>query len=205
MPKTFIAIIFLVGSIAVGVLYVWPQWTHYHGLRQEIDDLVAISGEFDDLIKNRDALLSAINSVSRENLARLEQALPVGAHASEFLVSLESYTTGNGVSLKRVDLASPVEERRPAGQEKPQGGQTGQNPVPSQPKPVAASSAPRTEKQIAELPFTIQVSGSYDAFKKFLGALEHNVRLIDIQEISFSSGARADILDFTLKAKTYYQ
>ena len=196
----------------MAVFYVRPQWTQLSDMDRRISDLAAVSMQYDDLIKNRDALLASINSISKENLDRVDSALPLGAHASEFLVSLESYTVGNAVSLKRVDLVSPSGEKKSSSSAPAASGQTGESktagtPVPSQPKPAAGSTAsPKPESSVAELPFSVEVSGSYDALKKFLSALEHNIRLIDVSDISFNAPAKAgDPMSFTLKAKTYYQ
>ena len=210
MSRTLFAILFFISALIVGVFYTWPQWTQLSAMSKTIDDLTAISQQYDDLIKNRDALLSSINSISKENLDRVDQALPLGSHASEFLVALESYTVANGMALKRVDLASPADEVKmpPVSVPKAAGEVTlPQNPVPSQPQPAAAVRAVSSPaKAIGELPFSIEVSGSYDALKKFLAGIEHNIRLIDISEIAFSAPAKAESpLDVTMKAKTYYQ
>ena len=214
MSRTLFSIVFLIGAVIVGVFYAWPQWTQLSLTSRAIDDLTAVSKQYDDLIKNRDALLASINSISKENLDRLDQALPLGSNASEFLVALESYTASNGVALKRVDLASPAEEAKPsAAVPSASAPRPVQNPVPFQPKPqsnpqpaIFASASSGGEKAIGELPFSIGVSGSYSALKKFLGGLERNIRLIDVSEISFSSPAKADeSMDVTLRAKTYYQ
>lgn len=209
MSRTLIAIVFLIASIVLGVFYASPQWTRLAETSRQIDDLTAASGQYDDLIKNRDALLASINAISKENLSRVDVALPVGAHPSEFLVALESYTVANGVSLKRVDLVSPSSEKKSSASAGPGASakQPAASPVPSQPKPATpGASAPKTESAVSELPFGIEVSGSYEALKKFLAALEHNIRLIDVGEISFNAPIKAaDPMTFTLKAKTYYQ
>ena len=204
MTKTFIGVVFLIASIALWFLYVRPQWQHYGDISQEIQDLSAISQEFDDLSKNRDTVLSSMTSISPENLNRADAALPNGAHASEFLVSLEGYTLGSGVSLKQVDLASPSEEKK---SENTVTAAPTQSSRSSQPKPTGTNvGSVSTKKSVGELPFSIHIAGSYDAVKKFIAAVERNIRLIDVQDVSFTAGEKVtDVMDVTIKAKTYYQ
>ena len=88
MSRTILAIVFLIAAIVLGVFYVSPQWTQLSDTGRQVSDLAAVSQQYDDVIKNRDALLASINSISKENLDRLDDALPLGPNASEFLVAL---------------------------------------------------------------------------------------------------------------------
>lgn len=54
------------------------------------------------------------------------------------------------------------------------------------------------------LALSINVSGSYEAFQVFLDALERNLRLMDVVDISFGGGEKDDY-QFTLRVRTYYQ
>jgi len=46
-------------------------------------------------------------------------------------------------------------------------------------------------------------SGSYPSFKNFLVALEKNSRIIEVENISFSTPKEGEIFDFNLTIKTY--
>lgn len=180
----------LAGTLVVGLFYLGPAWSDFRALRTGNQELSDISEELDNLIQNRDALINSINTISKDDLARLDRALPQGPHASEFLVSLENLAKQYGIVLKRVDLASFVEAKLKAG---------------GQPRPGGTTLTSPPRGGITAFPATINIIGTYPAFKSFLGALEQNLRIIDIQDISFSTAAKADVFDFTLSAKTYYQ
>ena len=214
MSRTILAFIFLIAAFVLGVFYVSPQWTQLSDADRRISDLSAVSQQYDEVIKNRDALLASINSISKDNLDRVDGALPLGAHAADFLVAMESYTIGNAVVLKRIDLVSPSSGDKSENKTKTASFATPGSgaPVPSpatraQPSPSAGNkAAPKEENAVSELPFSVEVLGSYGALKKFLSALELNIRLIDISEISFNAPTKADDpVSFALKAKTYYQ
>lgn len=211
MSRTLLAIIFFIAALGAGVFYAWPQWNQFLDVSREVGDLTAVSQQYDDLVKNRDALLSSLNAISKDNMDRVDSALPLGARASEFLVALESYTVGAGVTLKRVDLVSPSAEKKQSAEHpsSARGVQGAQIPSPSQPQPKpsgAGGGAQKPKQEVSELPFGIEVAGSYEGIKKFLAALEHNIRLIDVSEISFNAPAKAgEPFSVSLKAKTYYQ
>ncbi len=197
MPRIFIATILFAAALLSGLFYLSPEWDRFQTLRGEVAELEAISAEFDELIDNRDKLLSLVNSISKENLGRVDRMLPQGPHASDFLVSMEAITIENAIALRRIDLVSPEGEKS-----EPQAQRPG---TPGTPRPTGAAVSPRSVKETQALPFNLQVAGSYASFKKFLRGLERNLRLIDVEDISFSAGSKGEISDFTLKAKTYYQ
>lgn len=188
MPRLFITIILLLGSVLLGLFYLGPNFTHFRTLQKEVADLRNISAELDELIENRDALLDLINSVSRGDLGRIGEALPQGANSSEFLVTLEALAKRNNLVLRRVDLASPQEAQTRGGQPKPGG--------------ISNPPAPATVK---ELPISMSVAGSYESFKQFLAELERNLRIADVESLSFTSPALPAQFEFSIRGKTYYQ
>ena len=198
MPRIVIAVILFIAAILLGVFYLRPEWDRFQGLKSDIAELEAISGEFDELIANRDHLLSLINSISKENLSRVDRLLPQGPHGSDFLVSMEALTIQNAIALRRIDLVSPDADRSEA---QPQA----ISAAPGTPRPSGAASSPRAAKEVQTLPFNLHIAGSYAGFKKFLQGLERNPRLINVENISFSASSKGEISEFTLKAETYYQ
>jgi len=189
LPRLFLIIFLLFGTGVIGLFYLGPEWQKFQTLRQENEELQQTGQEFDSLTERRDALIEEINAISKEQRNIIGQALPEGPAAADFLVGLEAMTKKNGVALKRVDLASTVEVKGGAGQPKTGG--------------VIASS--RAKGIILEFPVSLNVASSYESFKEFLKNLERNLRLIDVQEISFIAPPKGGTFDFTLRLKTYFQ
>lgn len=54
-----------------------------------------------------------------------------------------------------------------------------------------------------EIPITVQVTGSYEAIKKFVGNLERSIRPIQVTNVSFSG--TNDNIQAQIQATTYYQ
>ncbi|MBM3257972.1 MAG: hypothetical protein FJZ05_02040, partial [Candidatus Nealsonbacteria bacterium] len=66
---------------------------------------------------------------------------------------------------------------------------------------VAAVSSMTNVKEIS---MSLKVSGSYSALKSFLAVLEKSARLIEIEDISFSSPTNnQDLFSFSLKVKIH--
>lgn len=203
MSRILVTIVLGIGAGVLIGFYVRPEWAHFNSLGQEIAELEEISREFDELIASRDSLLERVNSISKEDIDRLNRVLPQGAQASDFLVTLESLALESGAALRRIDITGLAGETKPSTQVSTQ--------LPSQPRPVsgtAASGSKKESEKAEDFPFTLQVAGPYPAFKEFLARLEKNMRLIDVENISFASGGikgEGEALEFSIKAKTYYQ
>lgn len=189
MSKVFITIALIFGSVVGGFFYMKPAWQEFQTIRGETEALRQTSIELDQLLENHDKIVQTINSISKEDIRRIDQAFPTGPKSGDFLVLLETLSLKRNLNLKRVDLASLSELKDSKAQPRP-GGLT------------LPTAAPGT---IKEFPITLSIGGSYDALKGFLADLEKNVRLIDIQSISFAAPGRPDQFEFTLRGKTYYQ
>ena len=190
MPKLLIAIFLLAGAALTGYIFLYPAWQEFQSLRQENLELQQESAEFDFLTQKRDALMKEVNSISKEQREALDKAIPTGAKAAEFMVDLEAITKKRGMALKRIDLAGTVEVKASA---------------PGQPVTSRTPAAELTKKTVLEFPVGLNIAGSYEAFKELLQDVEKNLRLIDIQDISFVAPAKSDTFDFNLKIKTYFQ
>jgi len=68
--------------------------------------------------------------------------------------------------------------------------------------PFTISSSPDFPN-LQETVFNVAVAGSYSSFKNFLAVLEKSARLIEIENISFSSPAKGELVVFNLKLKVY--
>ncbi len=190
MAKLFITLILLFGVVVIGIFYLGPAWSNYQTLRQDAESLRAISSEFDELIKNRDALIDAINSISKSDLDRIDRSLPRGPQTAEFLVILDKIAAENRIALKNIDLTPPSAPQAIS---------------PGQPRPATSPQTLKSSGSFQELPISLATVGSYEAFKNFLTSLEKNIRIIDLQNVSFGAPDQNNNINFSVKAKTYYQ
>lgn len=70
-------------------------------------------------------------------------------------------------------------------------------------KSYSLGSFPKEESGIKEFSLSLGLSGSYSAFKDFLFVLERSSRLIELENVSFSSPEQGKPSDFNLGIKVY--
>lgn len=201
MPRIFVTIVLIVVTIAIAVFYLGDELAKFSNIRKEIDELSKISVELDELTKDRDRLVETINSLSQEDLTRISQAIPLGPKAADMMVLMENLTISHSMVLNRIDLAGFTAVKT---------GESG-GAVPTQPRPGTLSSfKPKSNVSVKDFPLSMNVGGTYETFKEFLRDIEHNLRIVDIEDLSFSAsggvaGNKSPTVDFSIKAKTYYQ
>lgn len=188
MIKFSITILLLSGIVVLGVFYLKPEWQMFQNLRTENEDLQQTSEEFDGLIQSRDTLIETINVISAEHRKLIDQALPRGPAGADLLVSLEGLSKQNGLALKRADLTSTITTKQIAGGQPKTSGQPTVQPT-----------------TISEFPINLNLTGPYTSFKRFLENVEKNIRLLEVENITFITPSKGDVFDFNLRLKTYYQ
>lgn len=175
----FITIAILIAIVLVVKFLIMPAY-------EDVSSLRAVRDEKKDIIIELGNFIKKI-AEWRDNFAKFEEgrakmnlALPSGEDFPNLIVSLENLAGSSGVILGSIDFGAAVRGRS-----------------------IAAKS---DEVNALASDLTIQVSGTYEAFKAFLDKVESNARVVDIQSISFSSNTdKAGIFDFTILAKVYRQ
>ncbi|OGF87205.1 hypothetical protein A3B19_03140 [Candidatus Giovannonibacteria bacterium RIFCSPLOWO2_01_FULL_46_32] len=183
--KVALTIIFL--AAAVGLIF-WaarPIWNDVLGLRAEIGVIEDTLARLHELEGLRDELLNAYNSIPRSKVERLYDLLPQKPDSGNILVALERIARDRGVRLRRVDFIKDSQAAAP------------QTAGP-------ARIAVKEEAAANTISYSFTLSASYESFRSFLAALEKNLRVADVTDISFTGGS-SNLFEFTLKAKSYYQ
>ncbi|MBI3420928.1 MAG: hypothetical protein HY006_02590 [Candidatus Sungbacteria bacterium] len=223
--RSLIPFVLIAGTILIGIFYLRPTWDEFQQLRQETKRLQELSGEFDELEQQRDALFAKLTAVPKENLIRAEQIIPKGEHLLDYLISLESATRQRGIALNSVTISTPSDGRQTSA--KPIQRPPAEEPLPRvSPKPapdttgsVASSQVPRSLDILADVkPLAVLndlevgagISGEYGPIKDFLSDMESHLRLTDIQTLNFSSPNKSEqnerlVFSVTVKFKTYFQ
>lgn len=181
-----LTIIFL--AAAVGLIF-WaarPIWSDILSLRAEIGAIEDTLARLHELEGLRDELLNTYNSVPRSKIERLYDLLPPKPDSGNILVALEKIARDRGVRLRRVDFIKD----------------SGQQAVQQAAGP--ARIAVKEEAAANVISYSFAISASYESFRSFLAALEKNLRVADITDVSFTGGS-SNLFEFTLKAKSYYQ
>lgn len=178
MFRSILSIIFIAAAIIIFFTWTQPYIKEIRDLRSQSNIINENLANLKELQSMRDEILSKYNSISQLDLDRLNKTLPSQANAIELIIEIENIAKGNGMSLKNIDASVPEEKQ----------------------------SAQITDKtKIANtIPVTIRLTGPYSSFIAFLENLEKNLRLVDIEKITFLSGD-VDLYEYNITAVTYWK
>lgn len=195
MSKNFISLLLLI--VAVAVFWVWskPYFGEIDLLRVEkkaIEESLANSRELQEL---RDGLLQKYNLISLENSSRLSKLLPTSAEITKLMVELENIAQATGVRIKRINaigIQQPSQPTSKAGSVSFAFQEQAEN--------LLLAGVPPYQSAIVNMVF----STSYEGFRAFLEELQRSLRLMNVDDISFSA-AEANLYEFTIKAEIYFK
>lgn len=173
--------ILLVGSaIGLFALYTNPTYQATKAVATQTSDYDDALNKSQELKKVRDQLLSKRNTFSSENVQKLEEVLPDNVDNIRLIININNIAARHGLTLKNVELGSVSD------------GITERN----------AAAAGSSGSPVGSVEVGFSVSASYENFLAFLVDLEHSLRLVDVQSISFKSELGA--ADYSLKIRTYW-
>lgn len=187
MPVVLIGI-----AVAGFFLFTRPLYQSISGLKVE-------SASYDEALSNskaleneRDKLTAKYNSISAENLLKIQKLLPDNIDNIRLILEIEKIAAPYGMVLKDVKYdTNETAAAPPAGTI--QGGGL----------PAAGHSL----YGVWNLEFS--TSGTYDNFLNFTRDLESNLRIVDISSVSFSSdtdpkAGPSGVYNYNFKIKTYW-
>ena len=182
--KTVITIVLLLASVGLIFFAAKPAWSNITSLRAEQAAVQDSLSRLKDLQNLRDDLIKTYNEIPRSKIDRLYDLLPQKPDSGNILVMLEKLTRDRNIRLRRVEFikeASSVSQSAGAGK-------------------IVTKEAPKFNT----ISYSFTISAPYEGFRSLLSAMEKNLRIIDVTDISFAGGA-SNLFEFTLKAKSYYQ
>ncbi|MBU0476410.1 type 4a pilus biogenesis protein PilO [Patescibacteria group bacterium] len=175
MPRPFIITIIILSVLVSGVFIIWPEYQELTDSRRKIEEKKAE-------VEIKKEYFSHLSEVSQnleeysEELSKINSALPNNPSIPALFDFLQKAASQNGLVLKNIGSFSLISQK-PAQQSAPKPGE------------IAVSNFPasRAEVKMTEIYLDISLSGSYSSFKNFLSTLEKSSRLIEVENISFSS------------------
>ena len=193
MNKSIVASLILLAVLTIGIFLILPKYQELKAFKIKIDEkrdeLQYKEEYFSDLQETSDRLKDY-----KEELEKIESALPDNPSLPSFFNFLQKATSQNGLILKNLGSFSivlpSISSVKKTVEEK-----------------ATEKNVKETEKKIPKvkkISLAIEVSGSYSSFKNFLESLEKSARLIEVENISFSSPKPGEeTFSYTLKLKTF--
>ena len=159
------AAIFL-GAALAGWFWVWGNVADVSYLRGQIN----LRRGTMDLEKEIIQKLNSINQVldsQKSNVERLGQAIPTTEERPEIISMMEQLASQNGLNLKNIDITALTEETRPV--------QTSKN-----------EKSNLSSQTLRRLNINLSLAGNYSSLKSWLEAVEKNLRIVDVKDVSIS-------------------
>jgi len=186
--RLLISLIILIVAITLVFLAVSPLWSAVVRLKTEIVEKEKGIAKIEELLSKTEQLKKEYQE-TEEAAQKVLLSLPKEEDIPYLLVQFESLASTNGLLLSSVKFNPIVEEKK---------------------KSVSALQS--DEKISGDFPkslINMKLSGSYDAFKSFLSALENSVRIIDVQLIKFNAPGdtalvELGVFEFDLDIVVYY-
>ena len=180
MSRFSAALILIAIAALVGYFLLRPQWAGIQVDRLEIQRLHDVSKELEDLIALRDDLIAEYASIPDEDFRKIQDAVPDGFATGDYLVDLETIAQRNGMALTQVDFTTT----RPG---------------------AAASAGAAANNRYATLPIALAVNGTYTSFRSFLADIERNLRLTEVNSMTFSGVGSTQPFGISLSGEIYYR
>ncbi len=183
--KNIISFISLVGGLALIFFLISPLWSSIKILKAELI-------EQENKISKVEELLTRVQQIEQDyqvlenDALKIFSALPEEENLPRLLVQFNALASNNGLLLESIKFGQIDQE-------------TNQSKIFS---------------NFPSLSVDVALTGSYNAFKGYLAALENNIRSMDARSIKFGitkTGEETDILaslgifEFDLGVSVYYQ
>lgn len=194
MLRSILPITLILGSIALLLLFVMPNYRKVADLRLQVTEKNYTLDQARVLETEREELTNKYNEISIDNRVRLEKLLPDNVDNIRLILEINDVVaSAYGMTLKDIKY-----EPEKADSSKTTTGNNNQNSPQNDTNPYGTWN----------LEFSTE--GSYNNFLNFLNALEHNLRLVDISSIQFDSDVEkdkknpGDVYKYSFKIKTYW-
>lgn len=157
-------------------LLIFPLYDRIVFSRADIAENEKIISELNYLIQKIDQWRNQVGE-RKAGIDKLNLALPSEKAIPDFIISLRSLAGSSGMIIE--DITVQVDKK---------------------------ISVLSDKNDVEIFNIILKINGTYLAFKSFLSDLEKNVRVADIQSITFepATNSSSSTLDFTINLKLYY-
>jgi len=188
MFKTILSVVLLITSIAI--FFVWTQnfYLDIQSLTEKKDSLDNLLYRSSEIKQERDDLNTSYKSISVKDLSNLDTIIPLKANPIRYILEMENIVLESRMLLKDIGVQVPEETADTSNTK----------------KFVFGSQKVKGEEFYGTIPIKIKIAGAYEDFYSFIGKMEKNLRLTDIDALSFNSN-ETGVYEFEIGANIYYQ
>ncbi len=179
--------ILIAAAIGLFTLYTNGQYQEIKGLQAQMRAFDDALDKAKDLKSKRDALLAKRNTFSTENVQKLERILPDNVDNIRFIIDINSVAARRNLSLNNVSLGTLSDSKAKRST-----------------LAVGASG-----ELVGSAVISFGLKATYDEFLVFLQDLEHSLRIVDVEKISFTplgedEAGSVGKYNFSMTIRTYW-
>ncbi len=174
--SNIVSIVLLIASIGLFFGYIDPTYSDVKGMFAEKSELDNALAHSKDLQKERDALLVKYNLMPKADREMLTKLVPDGIDNVRLIIDLDEMAKKYGMRIRnfRADTAEK------------------------------SDTLGKSSDANGTLTLSFSTTASYNTFLSFLKDLEHSLRIIDINAVTFSSSDTNTLYDYNVTVKTYW-
>lgn len=185
-----IVLLLVVGAFVIFFQLIRPAYEEAQVIRSEIISREMFVNQQEDAIAEVQKLIASYQSEQGVQES-VNQALPQAPDFAGALYQINGIGTGDGISLQSLAISAPTLSTT-----KPDARATSTTAVGTLVEPIGT------------LTFQLKFTGKYEDIKTFLGDLENNIRLFDVQSVAIQPAgpkAGANLFTVDMAVTTYYQ
>jgi Tfp pilus assembly protein PilO len=186
--RLILPISFIIISIILLFTAVNPFYKDVSSLRDNVESYNLALDNSTNLQKTQDALIETYKGISQEDKDKLAHFLPNTVNNINFILEIEQIANNNNIQVKNIKFDTKDLDSKDTSSKDP--------------------SKKKSSASYGTFPVEFSVDTTYPMFLKFLKDLESNLRLIDVQTVSFkvsdTSKGNDGVLSFSLRVQTYW-
>ncbi len=179
--RLLLPVILVIAAIGLFVMYTNPTYQGLKGMQAEVSAYNDALDKSQELKGLRDKLQSARNAFSPQDEQKLIRLLPDQVDNIRLIIDINNIAARRGLVLSNVAL-----------------GEVSQSSAAAHSLAVGPSSDP-----VGSVSLGFSVVATYEDFLAFLQDIEHSLRILDIEKLTFGGG-QAGTYSFDLTIRTYW-
>lgn len=182
MFKGIVSLLLIVGA---GVIFFTQTKNYFPEIKAVRGQISIYNKTIETIISVKssiDKLLGEYNSISQENIDKINKMIPSGSDQMKLVVQIEDMMKSRGLILKSIDAKESIKS----------------SSVKSKEEVLAMG-------ELSRLSLSVKAQGSYSAFHSFLIEAERSLRLIDIESVKINAVADKEVYDFSVEAVSYWR
>lgn len=185
-------------ALALGIFFTYTnkQYAKVKELRVVNASYEKAIADSVELIKKRDQVVNAYNSISEENRQKLDRILPDHVDSIRIINDLKSLLARRGVTLKDVKTgnAKAVVGKNTTAKANPSADLVSEQPTEAQEGDTIKSET-----------ITLRFTTSYENFSQVMKDIQSSLRIIEVSKVRFDSKEKENgLYDFEVEFKTFW-